>query len=88
MACHLLPSQVRGKGVKVNLLDGGSFSTSTSHLLHEGSAPDAVRLYDWCFHIYHESSNRHVLWDLGCTQVSFISPKTPGNITHAHMMKN
>lgn len=66
---HSLP-QTEGKGVRVNLIDGGSFSTSTSHLLHAGALPDSFRLYDWCFYIYHEPSNRHVMWDLGCIQAS------------------
>ncbi|KXJ87808.1 beta-lactamase-like protein [Microdochium bolleyi] len=66
--CDRTLRQSSGKGVRVQLLDGGSFSTSTSHLLHAGAAPDSFRLYDWCFYIYHEPSNRHVLWDLGCIQ--------------------
>ncbi|KAF5614622.1 metallo-hydrolase oxidoreductase [Fusarium tjaetaba] len=56
-----------GPGVKVHLLDGGSFSTASMKLLHKNGSSEPFRMYDWCFLIHHQPSNRYVLWDLGCS---------------------
>ncbi|KAF2815575.1 uncharacterized protein BDZ99DRAFT_567401 [Mytilinidion resinicola] len=51
--------------VRVNLLDGGSFSTADMSKLHANAEPNLFRLYDWCFHVFHPGSGRHILWDVG-----------------------
>lgn len=56
--------------VHVSLLDGGSFSTAALKFLHaDAGDTQQFRMYNWCFHIHHPSSGRHVLWDLGCSHV-------------------
>lgn len=58
-----------GGVVQLSLLDGGSFSTATLNLLHADAGPTPFRMYNWCFLIRHLPSGRHVLWDLGCSNV-------------------
>jgi hypothetical protein len=71
-----------GPGVKVHLLDGGSFSTASMKLLHKNGSHEPFRMYDWCFLIHHQPSNRYVLWDLGCNDVchDLLSLKSRSNI--------
>ncbi|KAL2205512.1 Metallo-hydrolase/oxidoreductase [Sarocladium strictum] len=56
-----------GPGVKLHLLDGGSFSTGNLKLLHKNAPSEPFRMYDWCFLIHHKPSDRYVMWDLGCS---------------------
>jgi len=59
-----------GRGVvEVDLLDGGSLSTAMLSFVIAGAENTTARLYDWCFHIHHLSSGRHILWDVGISSV-------------------
>ena len=55
--------------VQLTLLDGGSFTTAEMSKLHAGADSSPVRLYDWCFYLYHPGTGRHVLWDVGISSV-------------------
>lgn len=55
--------------VRLRLLNGGSMIASTKGI-HQGvEADDFFRLYDWAFYIHEPHSGRHVLWDVGLSQV-------------------
>jgi len=54
--------------VKVQLLDGGSF-TAAWDKVHEGAEHVSFRMYNWLFYIRNTSFDRHVLWDVGMTSV-------------------
>ncbi|KAF2462455.1 beta-lactamase-like protein [Lineolata rhizophorae] len=60
------PALRNGAGsVQVHLLDGGSLSTADEMAMHEGAQSKVFRMYNWCFHVYHPGSGRHIMWDLG-----------------------
>jgi hypothetical protein len=54
--------------VRIHLLDGGSFIASTDKL-HAGVKNESFRLYNWAFHVFHPSTDEHILWDLGIGNV-------------------
>lgn len=58
--------------VRVRLLDGGSLATADISVIHAGAGSTSFRLYDWCFYIFHEPSNTHLLWDVGISSVGII----------------
>lgn len=57
--------------VKVQLLDGGSF-TADYNVLHAGVPSTPFRCYSWAFYIHHEPSGRRILWDVGLSAVSLV----------------
>lgn len=65
--------------VEVQLLDSGSF-TANLDVVHAGSAPIPYRCYSWVFYIYHKTSGKHILWDVGLSDVS----EDTGNIAIHH----
>ncbi|KAJ5384539.1 hypothetical protein N7517_002450 [Penicillium concentricum] len=54
--------------VHVQLLNGGSM-TAEYHKLHAGEPAKKFRLYNWAFYIYHPTSRRHIIWDLGLSSI-------------------
>jgi hypothetical protein len=72
-----IPLPEGGNIVELHLLDGGSF-TADYALLHAGVENEAFRMYNFAFHIFHAPTGRHVLWDLGCTDVCFHHSKIEG----------
>lgn len=60
--------------LQLQLLNGGSFTASTSKL-HAGIKEEEFRMYNWAFYIHSPARNRHVLWDLGMTGV--LEPLSP-----------
>ena len=54
--------------VKLQLLDGGSFTASTGKL-HAGVKDEEFRMYNWAFYVHNPATKSHVLWDLGMTSV-------------------
>lgn len=69
---HFDPLPQNGGNADVRCLDGGSFIASMN-MLHANSGYEKRRLYNWCFLIQDQKSNRRVLWDLGMTSVGAIS---------------
>lgn len=43
--------------------------TAECHKIHAGEPADRFRLYNWAFYVYHPTSQRHIIWDLGLTSV-------------------
>lgn len=43
--------------------------TAECHKIHAGQPEDTFRLYNWDFYVYHPTSQRHIIWDLGLTSV-------------------
>ncbi|KAI8650203.1 Lactamase-B domain-containing protein [Fusarium sp. Ph1] len=60
----LPPLPTSNGSVKVQLLDGGSF-TADYNFLHAGAPSTPFRCYSWAFYIHHEPSGRRILWDVG-----------------------
>lgn len=74
VSSHEMPALPTGPGhVAVQLLDGGSF-TANLDVVHAGSLSVPYRCYSWVFYIYHEPSDRHIIWDVGISAVSRASP--------------
>lgn len=46
--------------------------------LHAGVKDERFRMYNWAFYISH--NDRHILWDLGMTDVCGSTPFDPTNL--------
>lgn len=57
--------------VQVDLLNAGSMEAEY-HKLHAGAEAIRFRMYNWAFSVRHETTGRHLLWDLGMAPVSIV----------------
>lgn len=70
----IMPTLPGQSNVHVNMLDGGNLVIPKRYFVKGAAKDDIVAMPDWVFHIHHQPSNKHILFDVGLGRIEEYPP--------------